>query len=103
MIGDQAFPRVQLDISKATFAKLMDSALNETLNPPFDAYASCMNFVLASYWVPYVGLTGYTGSAPYLDGFGAKSVRPQARCKTGKLLNASCATSKSIYISLREL
>lgn len=73
-IGDQAFPRVQLDISKATFAKLFDSALNETLNPPFDAYASCLNFYLASYWVPYVGLTGYTGSAPYLTGFGAKSL-----------------------------
>ncbi|BBN19123.1 hypothetical protein MPTK1_8g08060 [Marchantia polymorpha subsp. ruderalis] len=73
-IGDTAFPRVQLDISKAVWAKTMDSAFNKTLSPPFDAYANSVNYMLASYAIPYVGLTGYTGAAPLLQSAGAKSL-----------------------------
>lgn len=52
----------------------MDSAFNKTLSPPFDAYANSVNYMLASYAIPYVGLTGYTGAAPLLQSAGAKSV-----------------------------
>ncbi|OAE30150.1 hypothetical protein AXG93_4295s1040 [Marchantia polymorpha subsp. ruderalis] len=73
-IGHVAFPRPRLDISKKTWAKTMDHAFNKTLSPPFDAYANSINYMLASYAIPYVGLTGYTGAAPLLIGSGAKSL-----------------------------
>ncbi|KAF3456390.1 hypothetical protein FNV43_RR01040 [Rhamnella rubrinervis] len=38
------------------------------LNPPFDPYASGLHFLIASYLVPYVGLTGYVGANAKLQG-----------------------------------
>lgn len=73
-IGEEAFPRVQLDLSKKTWAMMFDSAVNYTLDPPFDVYANSLNFYLASYFIPYVGLTGYVGASPMLMGFGAKAL-----------------------------
>ncbi|KAL5158026.1 Desiccation-related protein PCC13-62 [Glycine soja] len=55
------FPRPLLDLSSASFAKLMDSAFEKPLVPPFDPYANSLNFIIASYVIPYVGLTGYVG------------------------------------------
>ncbi|KHN24848.1 Desiccation-related protein PCC13-62 [Glycine soja] len=61
------FPRPLLDLSSASFAKLMDSAVEKPLVPPFDPYANSLNFIIASYVIPYVGLTGYVGVNPLLQ------------------------------------
>ncbi|TQD74251.1 hypothetical protein C1H46_040212 [Malus baccata] len=42
------------------------------LNPPFDPYANSINYLLASYIIPYVGLTGYVGASPKLQGATSK-------------------------------
>uniref|UniRef100_A0A0D9W4I6 Desiccation-related protein PCC13-62 n=1 Tax=Leersia perrieri TaxID=77586 RepID=A0A0D9W4I6_9ORYZ len=68
----KGFSRPQLDISAANFGKIVDQALNRTLNPPFNPYENSVNFLLASYLFPYVGLTGYVGSNP-------KLITPQAK------------------------
>ncbi|KAL1539149.1 desiccation-related protein PCC13-62-like [Salvia divinorum] len=60
------FPRPLLNLSAASFAAVIDSAVGKTLEPPFDPYASDVNFLLASYLIPYVGLTGYVGANPKL-------------------------------------
>lgn len=70
----KGFPRPLLDISASSFAKVMDSALGRKLNPPFDPYSSSLNYLLASYLVPYVGLTGYVGANPKLHGSTSKRV-----------------------------
>ncbi|KAG9447373.1 hypothetical protein H6P81_013501 [Aristolochia fimbriata] len=61
------FPRPLLDLSAANFARIMNDAIGETLYPPFNPYANDINFLLASYLIPHVGLTGYVGSALYLN------------------------------------
>ncbi|KAF3973603.1 hypothetical protein CMV_002974 [Castanea mollissima] len=58
----KGFPRPLLDLSAAAFAKVVDRAFGRPLAPPFDPYASGLNFLLASYLIPYVGLTGYVGA-----------------------------------------
>jgi Ferritin-like domain len=52
----------------------MDMAFNCKLNPPFDPYANGLNYLLASYIIPYVGLTGYVGANPKLQSPQAKRV-----------------------------
>ncbi|KAL2610087.1 hypothetical protein R1flu_028660 [Riccia fluitans] len=71
-LGLDAFPRPLLNIDKTTWARIMDSAFQMPLNPPFDPYANSINYMLASYAIPYVGLTGYVGANPLLMGSGAK-------------------------------
>ncbi|KAH7513506.1 hypothetical protein FEM48_Zijuj12G0207500 [Ziziphus jujuba var. spinosa] len=68
----KGFPRPLLDISATSFAKVIDSALGRKLNPPFDPYSNSLNYLLASYLVPYVGLTGYVGANPKLRGSASK-------------------------------
>jgi hypothetical protein len=68
----RGFPRPLLDISAANFGKIIEQALNATLDPPFDPYENSLNFLVASYIIPYVGLTGYVGANPRL-------LTPQAR------------------------
>ncbi|TKY53816.1 Desiccation-related protein PCC13-62 [Spatholobus suberectus] len=63
----RGFPRPLLDLSAKCFAKVMDSAIGKPLLPPFDPYANEINFLLASYLIPYVGLTGYVGANPLLQ------------------------------------
>nr|POE69384.1 desiccation-related protein pcc13-62 [Quercus suber] len=63
----KGFPRPLLDLSVASFAKVVDRAFGRPLAPPFDPYASGLNLLLASYLVPYVGLTGYVGANPKLQ------------------------------------
>lgn len=60
------FPRPLLDLSAQNFANILNSAFNTTLHPPFDPYANDINFLIASYVIPYVGLTGYVGASPKL-------------------------------------
>ncbi|KAK1282843.1 hypothetical protein QJS10_CPB22g00406 [Acorus calamus] len=45
----------------------MDAAFGTTLQPPFDPYANSLNFLLASYIIPYVGFTGLVGSAQIIN------------------------------------
>ncbi|XP_073275256.1 desiccation-related protein PCC13-62-like [Primulina huaijiensis] len=68
------FPRPQLDLSVATFAKVMNNAFGKELHPPFDPYANDLNYLLASYVIPYVGLTGYVGANPKLQSPTAKKL-----------------------------
>ncbi|KAF7806791.1 desiccation-related protein PCC13-62-like [Senna tora] len=63
----KGFPRPLLNLSKEAFAEVMDSAFGKPLNPPFDPYANTINYLLASYVIPYVGLTGYVGANPKLQ------------------------------------
>nr|POE81656.1 tubulin beta-1 chain [Quercus suber] len=55
----KGFPRPLLDLSKESFAKTVDVAIGKKLSPPFDPYYNGVHFLLASYLIPYVGLTGY--------------------------------------------
>lgn len=73
----KGFPRPLLNISKESFAQVMDSAFGEPLHPPFDPYANSINYLLASYVIPYVGLTGYVGANPELQDATSKKVKPQ--------------------------
>ncbi|KAH9295215.1 hypothetical protein KI387_038803, partial [Taxus chinensis] len=66
------FPRPQLDLSARVFAQTMNAAFNTKLNPPFDPYANSVNYLLASYLIPYVGLTGYVGTNARLHSKTAK-------------------------------
>ncbi|XP_030508310.1 desiccation-related protein PCC13-62-like [Cannabis sativa] len=68
----KGFPRPLLNLSSSSFAQVMDSAFGRKLRPPFDPYANSINFLLASYLVPYVGLTGYVGANPKLKGSTSK-------------------------------
>ncbi|CAK9864429.1 unnamed protein product [Sphagnum jensenii] len=73
-LGPYYFPRVQLDLSNATWGQLIDDAFGQKLNPPFNPYANTLNFLLGMYTLPYVGLTGYVGTSPLLKGAGAKAL-----------------------------
>ncbi|KAL6190812.1 hypothetical protein ACLB2K_037206 [Fragaria x ananassa] len=64
----KGFPRPQLDLGAKSFAKVFDLAFGRPLKPPFDPYANSLNYLLASYLIPYVGLTGYVGANPKLQG-----------------------------------
>ncbi|KAK7828781.1 desiccation-related protein pcc13-62 [Quercus suber] len=59
--------RPLLDLSKESFAKVVDAAVGKKLSPPFDPYYSGVHYLLASYLIPYVGLTGYVGTIPKLQ------------------------------------
>ncbi|GMI66581.1 hypothetical protein like AT3G62730 [Hibiscus trionum] len=59
--------RPQLNLSAEAFAAIMNQAMNTTLSPPFNPYANSINYLLASYVIPYVGLVGYVGTIPNLD------------------------------------
>lgn len=61
------FPRPLLDLSVATFATVINNAFGKELNPPFNPYANDINYLIASYVIPYVGLTGYVGANPKLE------------------------------------
>lgn len=72
--GVKGFPRPFLNLSAAAFASVMNSAVGKTLYPPFDPYANSINYLLASYVIPYVGLTGYVGANPKLQGYKSKKL-----------------------------
>ncbi|KAI4326467.1 hypothetical protein MLD38_031780 [Melastoma candidum] len=67
-------PRPLLNISKESFADVFDVALGHKLVPPFDPYASSIHYLLASYLLPYVGLTGYVGAIPHLSNYTTKDL-----------------------------
>ncbi|KZV17269.1 hypothetical protein F511_19290 [Dorcoceras hygrometricum] len=61
------FPRPLLDLSAKNFATVINNAFRKELDPPFDPYANDINYLIASYVIPYVGLTGYVGANPNLQ------------------------------------
>nr|GMD81594.1 desiccation-related protein PCC13-62-like [Ipomoea batatas] len=56
------FPRPLLNLSAEAFATVVNDAFGKPLSPAFDPYANDINYLIASYLVPYVGLTGYVGA-----------------------------------------
>ncbi|XP_059316069.1 desiccation-related protein PCC13-62-like [Lycium ferocissimum] len=66
------FPRPLLNLSRESFATVMNDAFGHPLEPPFDPYANDINYLLASYVIPYVGFTGYVGANPNLQSSTAK-------------------------------
>ncbi|XP_058077161.1 ferritin-like catalase Nec2 isoform X1 [Magnolia sinica] len=66
------FPRPLIDISSKNFATIFDNAFEKPLSPPFDPYISSVNYLLASYVIPYVGLVGYVGTNPNINGYVSK-------------------------------
>ncbi|CAH2063054.1 unnamed protein product [Thlaspi arvense] len=64
--------RPLLNLTRENFAMFMDRAVGRRSNPRFDPYANTRNYLLASYYIPYVGLTGYVGAIPYLVYFNFK-------------------------------
>lgn len=69
------FPRPLMNLSAANFAKVFDDAFGYSLVPPFDPYRDSLNFMLASYLIPYVGLVAYVGTNPHINGYRSKRVR----------------------------
>lgn len=65
-------PRPQLDLGVRAWAKFFDEALGYRLNPPFNPYFNSLNYVIAMYCIPYVGLTGYVGGNPNITSHTAK-------------------------------
>ncbi|KAL5713000.1 Ferritin-like catalase Nec2 [Ranunculus cassubicifolius] len=68
------FPRPLLDLSSSNFATVINQAIGYSLHPPFDPYANSINYMLASYLIPYMGLVGYVGANPFLKGYKSKSL-----------------------------
>jgi hypothetical protein len=66
------FPRPLLDLSPHNFATLFDEAVGYKLNPPFDPYRDSLSYMLGSYVIPYMGLVGYVGANPLLNGYKTK-------------------------------
>jgi len=64
-----AFAQPQIDIGPA-FVAAANAALNTTLSPPFDAYASDLLFYHAAFIFEDVGVTAYKGAASLLTNAG---------------------------------
>ncbi|KAJ6423605.1 hypothetical protein OIU84_024554 [Salix udensis] len=67
-------PRPLYDLSPEAFAQLFDKAVGYKLNPPFNPYSNTVNYLLASYAIPYVGLVGYVGTIPYLTTYSSRAL-----------------------------
>ncbi|OIT35895.1 PREDICTED: desiccation-related protein PCC13-62-like [Nicotiana attenuata] len=68
------FPRPFMDISAENFAKFFDEAFGYKLEPPFDPYRDSLSYMLSCYVLPYVGLNGYVGANPFINGYKSKRV-----------------------------
>ncbi|KAJ3669529.1 hypothetical protein LUZ60_011479 [Juncus effusus] len=68
------FPRPLMDLRGHNFAKIIDNAFGFNLDPPFDPYLSSINYLIASYILPYVGLVGYVGASPNINGYVSKGL-----------------------------
>ncbi|TVU47080.1 hypothetical protein EJB05_06660 [Eragrostis curvula] len=67
-------PRPLIDLSAHNFARVMDMAFGYHLDPPFDPYINSINFLLASYVIPYLGINGYVATNPVIDGYESKKL-----------------------------
>ncbi|KAI3696579.1 hypothetical protein L6452_28965 [Arctium lappa] len=61
------FSRPLLNLSAQSFATVINNAFGKPLYPLFDPYANDINYLISSYIIPYVGLTGYVGANPNLQ------------------------------------
>ncbi|CAN6312797.1 unnamed protein product [Urochloa humidicola] len=66
--------RPLIDLSADNFGRVMDQAFGYKLNPPFDPYANSVNFLLACYVIPYLGINGYVGTNSIIDGYKTKGL-----------------------------
>ncbi|KAK3407400.1 hypothetical protein EUGRSUZ_K03461 [Eucalyptus grandis] len=66
--------RPLLNLSAQNFETLFDRAVGRQLQPPFNPYGNTVNYLLASYVIPYVGLVGYVGTIPFLESYNSKSL-----------------------------
>ncbi|XP_048138942.1 desiccation-related protein PCC13-62-like [Rhodamnia argentea] len=66
--------RPLLNLSAQNFEAIFDQAVGYKLQPPFNPYSNTVNYLLASYLIPYVGLVGYVGTIPYLETYNSKSL-----------------------------
>lgn len=62
----EGLPRPQLDLSPRNFENTFNQAVGRKLEPPMDPYLNTVNYLLACYIIPYVGLVGYVGTIPTL-------------------------------------
>ncbi|XP_024017726.1 desiccation-related protein PCC13-62 [Morus notabilis] len=62
----RGIPRPLLNLSSESFARISDQAVGFNLRPSFGPYANTLNYLLAAYTIPYVGLSGYVGTIPRL-------------------------------------
>jgi hypothetical protein len=73
-----AFPRTLLDLTKKNWADAFDKAFlaynGKKLSPPFDPYEDSLKYLISTYFIPYVGLTGYVGASPLLEGYNGKKL-----------------------------
>lgn len=83
----KGFPRPFMDMTASNFGKIIENAIGRKLEPQFDPYANSLNFLIACYIIPYVGLTGYVGANPKLQSPQSKSVRPYSTIFLFSLLN----------------
>ncbi|KAK7827963.1 desiccation-related protein pcc13-62 [Quercus suber] len=65
----------------------VDAAIGKKLSPPFNPYYSGVHFLLASYLIPYVGLTGYVGTIPKLKAPHAKEIVSPYGITVGEFTN----------------
>ncbi|THG09993.1 hypothetical protein TEA_009981 [Camellia sinensis var. sinensis] len=66
-----------MDLSAHNFAKLFDEAFGYQLRPAFDPYRDSLSYMLGSYVIPYMGLVGYVGANPLLNGYKSKRKKKQ--------------------------
>ncbi|XP_057550777.1 ferritin-like catalase Nec2 [Amaranthus tricolor] len=64
--------RPLMDLSAKNFGNVVNKAFKCELKPPFDPYRDSLSYMLASYIIPYMGLTGYVGANPQIAGFLSK-------------------------------
>nr|CAB3463943.1 unnamed protein product [Digitaria exilis] len=69
------FPRPPIDLAAERFAMVMDDAMGARLDPPFDPYASTVNFLLASYLFPHITASATMGISSSLMGFVSKRLQ----------------------------
>ncbi|KAJ1254695.1 hypothetical protein BS78_09G046900 [Paspalum vaginatum] len=69
------FPRPTIDLGADRFAMVMDDAMGARLDPPFDPYASSVNFLLASYVFPHVTAAATMGISSSLMGYVSKRLQ----------------------------
>ncbi|KAK6930315.1 hypothetical protein RJ641_004409 [Dillenia turbinata] len=85
------FPRPLLNLSAESFADVINHAFGKPLEPPFDPYANSINYLIASYVIPYVGLTGYVGANPKLQ------------AETSKRVNSPLHLLTSFWLSIQTI
>ncbi|KAK2967432.1 hypothetical protein RJ640_022364 [Escallonia rubra] len=66
---DNLTQRIIEEFGAHNFAKVFDEAFGFPLVPPFDPYRNSLSYMQGSYMIPYVGLVGYVGTNPNINGY----------------------------------